>query len=50
MTKRKSKKRDAAGAVSLFFAAGERAGLRGTGMETEREADNTREKKALSDK
>ena len=32
------------------MAAGERAGLRGTGMETEREADNTPEKKALSDK
>ena len=33
MTKRK---RDAAGAVSLFSRRGERAGLRGTGMETAR--------------
>lgn len=49
MTKRKSKK-ETRREPCLFFAAGERAGLRGTGMETERAADNTREKKALSDK
>ena len=38
------------GSVHNAFLAAEGAGLRGTGMETEREADNTREKKALSDK
>ena len=41
----------AGGGGGVFFCggAGEGAGLRGTGMETEREADNTPEKKALSD-
>lgn len=48
--KAKEQKKRRGGSRVSFFAAGERAGLRGTGMETEREADNTPEKKALSDK
>lgn len=50
VTKRKSKKETRREPCLFFCPAGEGAGLRGTGMETEREADNTREKKALSDK